>query len=123
MMTVHNFKQSGFREKVSEAIMEMLARLSETERNIFVWNHYRNYPPKQIAEILKCSLVDVEVTLDAINAKLYQTARSLADQDPQRESSTDGRLSITKPLRQSRSLIPSSRSSATSIRPCLCPTV
>jgi hypothetical protein len=122
-MTPHNLKQAGLRERVTEAIMEMLSHLPETDRNIFVWNHYRSYPPKQIAEILKCSLFEVEVTLDGINAKLYQRARSLVDQDPQRESSNDGRLSIPSPLSGTLSLTPKSPGLTPSIQSCLCRTV
>jgi hypothetical protein len=122
-MTAHNFNQSGLREKVTDAVMEMLAHLSETERNIFVWNHYRSYTPKQIAEILKYSLREVEVVLDEINAKLYQRARSLVDHDPQREPSTDGRLSVPKPPSETRSLKAKSRGLVPSIQPCLCATV
>jgi sigma-70-like protein len=77
MITVHNFRHSEFRKRVTEAILEMLTHLPETQRNIFVWNHYCGYQPKEIAEILKSSPSEVEATLDAINAILYQRAGSL----------------------------------------------
>ena len=86
MIAVHNFRQSEFRERVTEAILEMLTHLPETQRNIFAWNHYRGYPPKQIAEILRCNPCEVEVTLDAINTILYQRTRTLLEEDSQRDS-------------------------------------
>jgi hypothetical protein len=84
-----NFRQSEFRERVTEAILEMLADLPETQRNIFVWNHYRGYQPRQIAEILRCSPSEVEATLDGINAILYRRTRSLLKEDPQLDAGTD----------------------------------
>jgi DNA-directed RNA polymerase specialized sigma24 family protein len=88
MIAVHNFTQSEFRERVSEAILEMLAHLPGTQRNIFVWSHYRGYQPKQIAKILRCGASEVEASLDAINAILYQRTRTLLKQDLQRDSET-----------------------------------
>ncbi len=38
MFADRNFRQSEFRERVTGAILEMLADLAETQRNIFVWN-------------------------------------------------------------------------------------
>jgi DNA-directed RNA polymerase specialized sigma24 family protein len=86
MIVVHDFRQSAFREKVTEAVLEVLTRLPETRRNVFVWNHYRGYSPKEIAEIQGCSVSEVEATLDAINAILYQRIRRLLEEDPQRDS-------------------------------------
>ncbi len=77
MIAAHNFRQSEFRERATQGIVEMLTQLPETQRNIFVWNHYRGYAPKQIAEILKCSASDVETNLDVINSILYQRTRCL----------------------------------------------
>jgi Sigma-70, region 4 len=84
-----NFRQSEFRERVTEAIFEMLADLPETQRNMFVWNHYRGYQPGQIAEILRCSPSEVEATLDGINSILYRRTRSLLKEDPQLDAGTD----------------------------------
>ena len=91
MIAAHNFRQSEFRERITEAILEMLMRLPETQRNIFIGNHYCGYQPKQIAETLRCSSSEVETTLDAINALLYQRTRSLIEEDPQRDLSTEDR--------------------------------
>jgi hypothetical protein len=77
MFADRNFRQSEFRERVTGAILEMLADLPETQRNIFVWNHYQGYQPKQIAEIIGCSPSEVEATLDALNSILYQRTHSL----------------------------------------------
>jgi sigma-70-like protein len=90
MIAVHSFRHSEFREKITWAILEMLTRLPKTQRNIFVWNHYRGYQPKQVAEILGCGAPEVEATLDAINAILYQRARTLLlEEDSQRNLEMD----------------------------------
>lgn len=88
MSGAHSFKQSEFRERITEAILEVLARLPETQRNVFIWNHYRGYPPKQIAEMLRRPFAEVEVTLDGINALLYQKIRAL------REAELPGKLEM-----------------------------
>jgi Sigma-70, region 4 len=49
MIESNNFRHVGFRNKVTEMILEMLALLPETQRNIFVWRHYRGHPVKEIA--------------------------------------------------------------------------
>jgi hypothetical protein len=82
MFAYRNFRQFEFREKVTGAILEMLAELPETLRNTFIWNHYRGYRPKQIADILRCSPSEVEATLDALNSILYQRTHSLLVEDP-----------------------------------------
>jgi DNA-directed RNA polymerase specialized sigma24 family protein len=77
MIAVRHLTQSEFRERATAAILRMLADLPDIQRNIFVWNHYCGYQPKQIAEILKCSPQEVEATLNLINSTLYQRTRSL----------------------------------------------
>jgi DNA-directed RNA polymerase specialized sigma24 family protein len=77
MIPVHNLRESELREKATVAILEMLADLPETQRNIFVWNHYCGYQPKQIAEMLRWSSPEVEAALDATNSMLYERTRSL----------------------------------------------
>jgi DNA-directed RNA polymerase specialized sigma24 family protein len=62
---------------MTEVILELLAHMPETQRNIFVWNHYRGYGSRQIAESLGCSLSEVETTLGMINSILYQRAHAL----------------------------------------------
>jgi Sigma-70, region 4 len=89
MIAINNFRHPEFRERVTEAILEMLTHLPETQRNIFVWNHYHAYPPKQIAEILRCSRSKVEAPLDALNSILCQRTRSLLEEDPQLEIEMD----------------------------------
>jgi hypothetical protein len=83
MFADRNFRQSEFREKVTGAILEMLADLPETLRNTFIWSHYRGYRSKQIADILRCSPSEVEATLAALNSILYQRTHSLLVEDPQ----------------------------------------
>jgi hypothetical protein len=92
-----SFRQSEFRERVTEAILEMLSDLPETQRNIFVWNHYRGYQPRQIAEILGCSPSEVEATLDGVNSILYRRTLSLLKEDPQLEAGTDLPRDVTPP--------------------------
>jgi DNA-directed RNA polymerase specialized sigma24 family protein len=89
MIAVHNFRQAKFRERVTGAILEMLVDLPETQRNTFIWNHYRGYQPKQIADILRCSPSEIEATLDAINSILYQRTHSLLVEDPQLDTEMD----------------------------------
>ncbi len=91
MTAIHNFRHPEFRERVTEAILGMLTQLPETQRSIFVWNHYRGYPAKEIAEILRCSPSEVEATLEAINSILYQRTRSLLEEDLQCDLSPEGR--------------------------------
>jgi Sigma-70, region 4 len=78
---IHNFRHREFRERVTESILEMLTHLPESQRNIFVWSHYRGYPARRIAEILRCSPSEVEAALDAINSILYQKTHSLLEED------------------------------------------
>jgi DNA-directed RNA polymerase specialized sigma24 family protein len=83
MFAHRNFRQSEFREKVTGAILEMLADLPETLRNTFIWSHYRGYRSKQIADILRCSPSEVEATLAALNSILHQRTHNLLVEDPQ----------------------------------------
>jgi len=83
MIAANNFGQLEFRERLTEAILEMLADLPETQRNIFVWNHYLGCDAKRIAEILGASLSEVESTLDVLNSFLCRKTRGLLAIDPQ----------------------------------------
>ena len=79
MMVEYNFRQSKFREMVTGAILEMLMHSPEIERKIFVLNHYRGYPPKKIAEVLRFSPFEIHASLDGINALLYKRTRILLE--------------------------------------------
>ena len=59
MIESNNFRHLGFRNEVTEMILEMLALLPETQRNIFVWRHYRGHPVKQIATVLGSNCLEV----------------------------------------------------------------
>lgn len=83
MRSVPNFRQPEFRERVTQAIFGLLAQMPEPERNIFLWTHYRGYSPKQIAELARCSISEVEAALHKLNSTLCRRTRSLIDQDPQ----------------------------------------
>ena len=89
MIAVHNFRQAEFRERVTGTILEMLVELPETQRNTFIWKHYRGYQPKQIADILRCSPSEIEATLDTVNSILYQRTHSLIVEDPQPAAEMD----------------------------------
>jgi hypothetical protein len=89
MIALHHFKHAEFRERVVRAILEMLTHLPETQRNIFVWNHYRGYPPEQISAIVKSSPSEVEAMLDEINSILCQRTHSLLDEDVPLEAEMD----------------------------------
>jgi hypothetical protein len=82
MLAVHNFRHTEFRQKVTEVILEVLARLPKNPRNIFIWNHYCGYQPPQIAKILRYTPLEVETTLAMINSILYERTRALLA-DPQ----------------------------------------
>lgn len=88
MRTVQNFGHTEFRQKVTEIILDMLARLSEGQRNIFIWNHYCGYQLERIAEILKIAPSEVETTLAMINSILYQKTRALLGGDSQVDTET-----------------------------------
>jgi hypothetical protein len=83
MIAFHNFKSAEFREKVTEVILETLAHLPETHRNIFVWNHYRGRSVNQIAEMVDWGSPEIEAALDAISSTLCQRTRWLLAQYPQ----------------------------------------
>src|SRR5439155_22484223 len=89
MIAVHNFRQAEFRERVTGTILEMLVELPETQRNTFIWKHYRGYQPRQIAEILRCNPCEIEATLDTVNSILYQRTHSLIVEDPQPAAEMD----------------------------------
>jgi hypothetical protein len=88
MNAVHNFRQAEFREKVTQAILEVLAQLPEAQRDIFIRNHYYGCSLKEIAGILGCGPSEVETTLGLINSILYQRTRALLTGDPQLDTET-----------------------------------
>jgi len=83
VIAAYKFRHPEFRERVTGAILEMLAHLPEIDRNIFIWKHYRGYHVKQIAEILRCSPPEIEATLGAVNSILYQITRAQLAENPQ----------------------------------------
>ena len=89
MIESNNFRHLGFRNEVTEMILEMLALLPETQRNIFVWRHYRGHQVKQIATVLGSNCLEVEATLDAINSILCQRTRSLIGKESPLEPEVD----------------------------------
>ena len=117
---IHNFRHREFRERVTESILEMLTHLPESQRNIFVWSHYRGYPAKQIAEILRCNPSEVEAALDAINSILYQKTQSLLEEDLPRDLSPEGHdISGKRVCRESAELERQNGEGAASQRRCL----
>jgi hypothetical protein len=94
MIAIQNFRHPEFRERLTQVILEMLAQLPETHRNIFVWNHYRGYHPEHIAQMVGWSSAEVEGTLGEINLMLCRTTRALLAEDPQAdEKEVDLRVS------------------------------
>ena len=77
MMGVNNFKGAEFRESLTDSVLEVLAYLPETQRNIFVWKHYCGYQLGQIAVSLGCGLSEVESTLGMINSIIFKRAHAL----------------------------------------------
>jgi DNA-directed RNA polymerase specialized sigma24 family protein len=61
VVAIHNFRQAEFRERVTGAVLEMLADLPEAQRMMTsISNRHRGYQPKQIADILGGSLSERE---------------------------------------------------------------
>lgn len=89
MIESNNFRHLGFRNEVTEMILETLALLPETQRNIFVWRHYRGHQVKQIATVLGSNCLEVEATLEAINSILCQRTRSLIGKESPPEPEVD----------------------------------
>ena len=77
MITVHYCENVEFREKATQIVLETLACLPETLRNIFVWIRYRGCSVKQIAERLDWKAPEIEAALDAISLALSQKTRAL----------------------------------------------
>jgi len=77
VIAFHNLKHAEFREQATFVILETLAHLPETQRNIFVWNHYRGCSVNQITERLDWKSSEIEAMLDGISSTLYQRTRRL----------------------------------------------
>ena len=77
MMAVHKIRDAKFRESLADSVLEVLAYLPETQRKIYVWNHYCGYQSGQIAVNLGCGLSEVETTLEMINWIIYKKAHAL----------------------------------------------
>ena len=97
MIAIQTFRDPEFRERLTEVILEVLAQLPETHRNIFVWNRYRGYQPGHLAEMLGWSSAEVEATLGEIQLILCRRTRALLAADPQTgEKQVDLRVSQRK---------------------------
>ena len=55
MTSVQQLRDPEFRERVIDAVLEVLAHLPQMQRNIFIWSHYKGYEAGKIAEILSCN--------------------------------------------------------------------
>ena len=77
MIAVRKPMQPEVREKMTASILDTLAQLPETEKNVFIWKHYCGWPVEKIAGVLKCSITEVDRTLRTINALLSQQAGRL----------------------------------------------
>lgn len=74
MIAVRKLIQPEIREKVTSSILETLSDLPENQKMMFIWKHYCGWSMKEIADVSKCSITDVEYTLRAINSMLSQKA-------------------------------------------------
>jgi sigma-70-like protein len=90
MIALHNLKSAEFREQAAQIILETLAHLPETYRNIFVWNHYQGRSVSQIAEMLDWKSPEIEAALDAIGSTLYQRTRGSLAHYPQMPNTFSG---------------------------------
>ena len=77
MIAVRKVMRPEIREKMTASILDTLSRLPETEKNIFIWKHYCDWPVERIAGVLKCSIAEVDRTLRTINTLLSQQAGAL----------------------------------------------
>jgi hypothetical protein len=69
MIGFHNLKHAEFREQAMLVILETLAHLPETQRNIFVWNHI------MVAQSIRSlkgwiEVFKIEAMLDGISSTL-----------------------------------------------------
>ena len=77
------------REKLTSSILHLLASLPETDKNIFVWKHYYNWPESQIASRLGWSPADVESTLYEIGRSVIQSAEAILLESARSEETTN----------------------------------
>ena len=106
MITVHDSENTEFRERATQIVLETLARLPETLRNIFVWSHYRGCSVNQIAEMLDWRSPEIEAALDAISSTLYRRTRRLLVQDSVVPDTFQGVGSDSGGTRESRPCAP-----------------
>jgi hypothetical protein len=117
MIAIQTFRDPEFRERLTEVILEVLAQLPETHRNIFVWNRYRGYQPGHLAEMLGWSSAEVEATLGEIQLILCRRTRALLAADPKTgEKQVDLRVSQRKA--HGRCVLCDGFASLTSRSPC-----
>lgn len=64
------------REKMTVSILETLSHLPEKQKKIFVWKHYCGWPIEKIAEMLKCSISEVDHALQSVQLLLSKKAGS-----------------------------------------------
>ena len=72
MIAVRNLMRPEVRQKMTASILDTLARLPDTEKQIFIWKHYCGWPVEKIAGTLKCSVTEVDSTLRATNTLLSE---------------------------------------------------
>jgi hypothetical protein len=83
-----------YRERVVDAILEMLADLPEMQRDLFISSHYKGHDIGKIAEILGWENREVETALDTVNAIRYGKTRELLANKHQMERGTKPSTSV-----------------------------
>jgi hypothetical protein len=87
----------------------MLAQMSEPDRNLFVWTHYRSYSPQQVAKLAECSVPEVEAALHKTNSAIYRRTRSLIEQFSRHNALPNDLPSSTKAVKPSEWMTPMPR--------------
>jgi DNA-directed RNA polymerase specialized sigma24 family protein len=77
MIVARKLMQPEVRERMTSSILETLSHLPENQKKIFIWKHYCGWSVQKPADILKCSITEVENTLRAIHLVLSQKAGAL----------------------------------------------
>lgn len=77
MTPAKKLAQPEFREKVTASILNLLANLPETHKDMFIWKHYHGWPDDVIASVLGCSPSDVEAILLEIGHTLLRRTEAI----------------------------------------------
>ena len=65
------------RRLITASILDLLAHLPESQRNIFIMKHYQGVPEQEIANQYNCSRNEVEDALRQVDFTLIRRAGAL----------------------------------------------